>query len=197
MSDAADLDDIFSQLKNAHKSIEEEQPETLDSLKKKINKLPKIETHATTSDVTKRRRSNNRSVQKVNDPIEAVLPGTDKVETNPKRLKELRTKKWFAMSKPEMTEELQRDLTLLQNRQYLDPKRFYKGEKWKIPENFQVGTIVSGVGEYAGDLKKSQKGRGFAEELLKDDASQKWFKKTYTEIAEKNAAKVTKRKTRR
>lgn len=193
MADNADLDDIFSQLKQAHEAIEEgkEQKDSLDSLKKKINKLPKIEAHVTTQVQSKRK---SRSVQKVNDPIEAVLPSMDKVETNPKLLKELRTKKWFAMSKPEMTEELKRDLSLLQNRQFLDPKRFYKGEKWKIPESFQVGTIVSGVGEYAGDLKKSQKGRGFAEELLKDDASQKWFKKTYTDIANKNASKITKRK---
>lgn len=193
MSGNTDLDDIFLQLKNAHQSIDEEttQKDTLDSLKKKINKLPKIQAHVTTEHVPKKK---SRSVQKVNDPIEAVLPSMEKAETNPTILKEMRSKKWFAMDKPEMTDELERDLSLLQNRQYLDPKRFYKGEKWKIPESFQVGTIVSGVGEYAGNLKKSQKGRGFAEELLKDDSTQKWFKKTYSEIASKTESKVTKRK---
>lgn len=194
MADNGDLDDIFSQLKDAHQTIDDEksnQKDTLDSLKKKINKLPKIQAHVTEQSQPKKK---SRSVQKVNDPIEAVLPNMEKVETNSKRLKELKTKQWFAMAKPEMTEELERDLSLLQNRQYLDPKRFYKGEKWKIPESFQVGTIVAGIGEYAGELKKSQKGRGFAEELLKDESSKKWFKKTYDEIANKNSSKVTKRK---
>ena len=44
------------------------------------------------------------------------------------------------MRAPEMTEEMKNDLTILQMRNVLDPKRFYKGPdvRGALPKFFQV-----------------------------------------------------------
>ena len=48
-------------------------------------------------------------------------------------------KNWFDMPAPEMTEELKRDLNILQMRNVLDPKRHYKkNNSKKLPKYFQV-----------------------------------------------------------
>ena len=48
-------------------------------------------------------------------------------------------KNWFEMKAPEMTEDLKNDLTVLQYRRVLDPKRFYKAPDLKVlPKFFQV-----------------------------------------------------------
>ena len=48
-------------------------------------------------------------------------------------------KNWFDMRAPELTEERKNDLTVLQYRNALDPKRFYKAPDLKtIPKYFQV-----------------------------------------------------------
>ena len=48
-------------------------------------------------------------------------------------------KNWFEMKAPEMTEELKNDLTVIQYRNILDPKQFYKAPDRKVlPKYFQV-----------------------------------------------------------
>ncbi|GMM31752.1 Fcf2 protein [Martiniozyma asiatica (nom. inval.)] len=190
MSDTElELDDIFSKLQEAHKNNkQEEDPNTqrdrLTVLKKKVNKLPSIKANVTTDTVSsKTAAKKNRQVQKVSDPIEAVLPSVDSTPKNAKLVSREKTQQWFTLPKQHITADLKRDLTLLQNRQYLDPKRFYKGEKWKIPERFQVGTILPGV-EDGGSAtsRKAKKSRGLAEQLLSDETATKWFSKTFSEI---------------
>lgn len=49
-------------------------------------------------------------------------------------------KNWFNMPAPELTEELENDLKVLQMRSALDPKHFYKRNSFKtLPKYFQVG----------------------------------------------------------
>ncbi|QPG75262.1 hypothetical protein FOA43_002612 [Brettanomyces nanus] len=62
------------------------------------------------------------------------------------------------------------------------PKRFYKKDKWEIPERFQMGAIVGGPTDYFNNMSKKQRGKGFVEELLHDEDANKWFKKTYDDI---------------
>ncbi len=51
-------------------------------------------------------------------------------------------KNWFDMKAPEMTEETKNDLLVLQYRNALDPKRFYKAPDLKtVPKYFQVRMI--------------------------------------------------------
>lgn len=46
---------------------------------------------------------------------------------------------WFNMKAPELTQELKRDLKVLQMRGSLDPKRFYKkNDRDGLPKYFQV-----------------------------------------------------------
>ena len=54
-------------------------------------------------------------------------------------------KNWFEMKAPEMTEDLKNDLTVLQYRRVLDPKRFYKAPDLKVlPKFFQVNVQHEG-----------------------------------------------------
>lgn len=50
---------------------------------------------------------------------------------------------WFGMRAPELTEESRRDLEVLQMRNALDPKRFYKKNDHggELPKYFQVSTL--------------------------------------------------------
>ena len=48
-------------------------------------------------------------------------------------------KGWYDMKAPELTEETRRDLEVLQMRNALDPKRFYKkNDREGLPKYFQV-----------------------------------------------------------
>lgn len=51
-------------------------------------------------------------------------------------------KGWFNMSAPELTEERENDLKILQMRSVLDPKHFYKKNDLKVlPKYYQVKTL--------------------------------------------------------
>lgn len=82
-----------------------------------------------------------------------LKPGFEKLERVPaysetvKSLKIARRKeaektkgdKWFNLPAPEMTEEKQRDLEIIQMRSILNPKQFYKKNDLKVlPKYFQV-----------------------------------------------------------
>jgi hypothetical protein len=48
-------------------------------------------------------------------------------------------KKWYGLPATEITEEVKRDLEIVQMRSVLDPKRFYKKNDMKVlPKYFQV-----------------------------------------------------------
>jgi hypothetical protein len=47
-------------------------------------------------------------------------------------------KKWFDMPATEITPTIKRDLTLLQMRNVLDPKRHYRASAKTLPKYFQV-----------------------------------------------------------
>lgn len=195
VEDNSDLavDDIFNLLKKTQpqtqtQPVKNSKELTFDELKKKVSHLPSIEVRLQDEILkSKKIRNTSRGVLKINDAvnerIESVLPNSkDKIRTDKRLIKEEKTNKWFEIKKPELTDDLKRDLLIIKNRKYLDPKRFYRGEKWEIPENFQIGEIVSGVGEYAGKLKRKQKGESLVDELLKDKDTNTWFNKTYSEI---------------
>lgn len=80
-----------------------------------------------------------------------------------------------------MTPELQRDLRVIENRQHLDPKRFYKSSgsgrrRGELPSRVQVGTVVVGAHEFysARLTKRERKGR-IMDQVLADERV-----KTYT-----------------
>ncbi len=71
----------------------------------------------------------------------------------------------------------------LQNRDALNPAAFYKKSAQRLPEYFQVGTVIQGATEfYSSRLSKQQRGRTFAEELLHDGDVKFTLKKRFTKL---------------
>ncbi len=181
------IDDIFAKLSQIGSEKNKQQgykKETLEDLKEHVSKLPgldrvDLESEAKKNEMLKRKYQ----VTSINDPIESVLPRKGRSILQDKTaLKRKRTADWFDLPKPEVTEDVKRELSIIKYRQYLDPKRFYKKDKWEIPEKFQMGTIIGGPTDYYNRLTKRQRGEGFIEELLNDSDAKAWFHKTYEEI---------------
>lgn len=59
-------------------------------------------------------------------------------------------KQWFDLPAPQVTDEVKRDLKLLQLRGTFDPKRFYKSSDHKkaLPKFFQIGTVVESAADF-------------------------------------------------
>jgi hypothetical protein len=79
-------------------------------------------------------------------------------------------KQWFGMAPTPVTDELKRDLALIRNRNYLDPKRFYKSSD-ATGKVVQVGTVIEGAAEfYSSRLTKKQRRGNLTEEIMADPA---------------------------
>ncbi|KAJ2814100.1 rrna-processing protein fcf2 [Coemansia furcata] len=100
-------------------------------------------------------------------------------------------KKWFGMKAPVLTPELKNDLRVLQLRNVLDPKRFYKKDASakKIPKYFEVGTIIEGPTEfYSSRLTKKERKTTLVDELLADKQARDYFKRKVNEIHAHNVS---------
>ena len=96
---------------------------------------------------------------------------------------------------PEMTDEVKRDLEVLQMRSALDPKRFYKkNDRSVLPKYFQIGQYIDGPLDQrsTNGLKKS-KNKSLVDELMADAEFKKYNKRKYTEIIEEKAKQNPKR----
>ncbi|VDK84526.1 unnamed protein product [Litomosoides sigmodontis] len=101
---------------------------------------------------------------------------------------------WYNLPATEMTEERERDLSIIQMRGSLDPKAHYrKNDRSSVlPKYFQVGTVVeTKVDFYSSRVPKKQRKRTIVEELLADADLQTRQRKKYQEIKAREA--VTKR----
>ncbi|CAD5117464.1 DgyrCDS6232 [Dimorphilus gyrociliatus] len=98
---------------------------------------------------------------------------------------------WFDMKAPEMTEELKNNLTILQYRRALDPKRFYKAPDLKtLPKFFQTGKVIESPAEfYSSRVPIKQRKATLVDELLADAEFRKYNKKKYEEIQKVNMKK--------
>ncbi|PIA15459.1 Fcf2-domain-containing protein [Coemansia reversa NRRL 1564] len=97
-------------------------------------------------------------------------------------------KNWFGIKAPTMTPEIKNDLRVLQLRNVLDPKRFYKKSSSKeLPKYFEIGTIIEGPTEfYSSRLTKKQRQNNLVDELLADKQSRDYFKRKVGEIHARN-----------
>jgi hypothetical protein len=98
-------------------------------------------------------------------------------------------KNWFGMQRQELTEETRRDLLVLRNRQYADPKRHYKGKHDAIqgtknlPKFFHMGTVVGSPQDRASQrIPNKQRKSSFVDALLEDSAFQRYAKKSIAEV---------------
>merc|ERR1719158_2353729 len=127
-----------------------------------------------------------------------AAPGDEKLEIKPKlgkkalaRQKQQAREKtkgsdWFDMKAPEMTEEVKRDLEVLQMRNAIDPKRFYKkNDRSVLPKYFQIGQYVDGpLDRHVNKGEKKGKNKSLVDELMADAEFKKYNKRKYTEIIE-------------
>lgn len=99
---------------------------------------------------------------------------------------------WYNMSAPEMTDEKKNDLMVVQMRQALDPKHFYKRSTTTKtqPKYFEVGTYVeSPVDFYSSRLPKKERKKTLVEELMADMEFCRYQKKKMTEILQSRPKK--------
>lgn len=105
-------------------------------------------------------------------------------------------KDWYNIKSPELTEEVERDLNILQMRSILDPKRFYKhNDRQAIPKHFQVGKIMDNAADfYSSRVPKKQRKRNLAEELLEDAQFQQYQKRKYNELTLQKKQQLAKKR---
>lgn len=105
-------------------------------------------------------------------------------------------KGWFGMKPAQMTEDLKKDLAMIRNRTYLDPKRFYKSTD-KHHAVVQVGTVIEGAAEfYSSRLTKKDRRSNLTEELMADQATLDYAKNKFQKMAREKAYQAELRKNR-
>ncbi|OWF50519.1 deoxynucleotidyltransferase terminal-interacting protein 2-like [Mizuhopecten yessoensis] len=120
----------------------------------------------------------------------ALPPYQESLQTLKKQRKKdkemTKGKGWFNMTAPEMTEETKNDLTVLQMRRALDPKRFYKSNDIKtLPKFFQFGKVIENSADfYHSRVPKKQRKSTMVDELLADAEFRTYNKRKYVEIQE-------------
>lgn len=139
--------------------------------------------------------------------LDEAAPGDEKLEIKAKlgkkslaRQKKAEREKtkgsnWFGMKAPEMTEEVKRDLEVLQMRNAIDPKRFYKkNDRSVLPKYFQIGQYVDGpLDRHSKNGQKKSKKKSLVDELMADAEFKKYNKRKYAEIIEEKSKLQPKR----
>lgn len=101
--------------------------------------------------------------------------------------------KWFGMVPTPLTEEVKRDLHVIRNRGYLDPKRFYKSSD-KESKFVQIGTVIEGSAEYySARLTKKERRSNFTDEVMADTSTADYAKRKYRSMQQEKNAKVQQR----
>lgn len=90
---------------------------------------------------------------------------------------------WFNMNPTPMTDQLKTDLAIIRNRNYLDPKKFYKSADSFAGKVLQVGTVIEGSSEfYSSRLAKRDRRQNLTEEIMADSTVSSYAKRKYNEI---------------
>jgi hypothetical protein len=90
---------------------------------------------------------------------------------------------WFNMNPTPMTNQLKTDLSLIRNRNYLDPKKFYKSADSFDGKILQVGTVIEGSTEYYSSRMTRKERRGnITEELMADANVRQYAKRKYLDM---------------
>ena len=87
------------------------------------------------------------------------------------------------MNPTPMTNQLKTDLSLIRNRNYLDPKKFYKSADSFDGKILQVGTVIEGSTEYYSSRMTRKERRGnITEELMADANVRQYAKRKYLDM---------------
>ncbi len=107
------------------------------------------------------------------------------------------TKNWFQFASTPLTDELKTDLKILRQRNYINPKKFYKSLD-NPSTHVQVGTVIEGVGEYySSRLSKKERKANFADEIMGDYDTSNYVKQKYKKMSKTAKKPPMKRKNRK
>ena len=96
---------------------------------------------------------------------------------------EVGSKNWFQYASTPITDELRTDLKILRQRNYINPKKFYKSLD-NPSTHVQVGTVIEGVGEYySSRLSKKERKANFADEIMGDYDTSNYVKQKYKKMS--------------
>lgn len=114
-----------------------------------------------------------------------------KLETSLKKSKEKRKetlgKGWFDMEPIKVEGDLLKDVQIIQMRNIIDPKRFYKNPD-KIKNIVGVGTVIEGPSEYKNArLTKKERKTTIVDEILHDTTVKSYSKRVYAELQDKKS----------
>ena len=107
-------------------------------------------------------------------------------------------KSWGNMAKVELTDEIKADLRAIRLRNQIFKDRFYKSsESKKLPEYFQIGTVVDdpkAMGGRKDRLTKKQRKGTIAQQFLEEDEAMGFSKRKYESLNDKRRRMGTKKK---
>ena len=91
-------------------------------------------------------------------------------------------KGWFDAAPAELTSQLKADMKVVQMRNYLDPKRFYKNPD-KMKNVIGVGTVIEGPDEFISQrMTRKERKQSLVGEILADSKIKDYTKRKYAEI---------------
>mmetsp|Transcript_28397 Transcript_28397/g.48328 ORF Transcript_28397/g.48328 Transcript_28397/m.48328 type:complete len:282 (-) Transcript_28397:139-984(-) len=90
---------------------------------------------------------------------------------------------WFGMTATPMSDQLKSDLAIIRNRNYLDPKKFYKSADSFNGKVLQVGTVIEGSSEfYSSRLTNKERKQNLTEEIMSDFTVANYAKRKYYDM---------------
>lgn len=108
--------------------------------------------------------------------VSSLVDDSMKIETNVIRNdnRKKNDEKWHEIRECKLSPEEERDLRVIENRQHLNPKRFYKSmgtgrKQGELPTKVHFGTVVEGAHEfYSSRLTKKERRNRIIDEVLAD-----------------------------
>ncbi|XP_049281655.1 uncharacterized protein LOC125763009 [Anopheles funestus] len=132
------------------------------------------------------------SIEKKEDIAHLAMSDNALKKLNRLQRKKTKGKNWFGLAAPEITPELQNELTLMKMRSILDPKQSFKRvDKRKTPKYFEIGKIIDSPLDHFNERgTKKLKSKSLVDELLADAEFQKINKRKYAESLERQKKKA-------
>lgn len=200
---AMDFDDLLNRAKANLQQREQDQgldhdadavadQDDLDHIKQAVQNIPVLDPHLPKTNNTAPSSTGSLKFRSISDPVQVANKAKlDKEKTS--------GDKWFNMPKPEMTDQVKRDLQVLKMRHVWDPKRHYKKNNDPLPKYFQTGTVIQGNTEFfSARIARKDRKKTIAEELMADDHSYDYYRRKHAEVQEASrsgrSAHVAKRK---
>ena len=96
---------------------------------------------------------------------------------------------WFNLQPLEMDSKLRSEINMVQMRNYMDPKRFYKNPD-KITNVLHIGTVIEGPSEYKSSrLTNRERKQTIVDEVLSNQLIKDYTKNKFLDIQRRKANK--------